>query len=272
VNKEAIQRLREPAAWVLTIAAGLHVLAGLVMLLAGRYLGGGTFTLRAMTETLQLGLITGVAVTVILVVAVLLATWEPAAKQARTIVLAALGVFGVALAFGVISWLAGLVADTGGVEGAAVAKFSIFLYGAAKLAVMGVGAWFVFTVFQGMKPAAPAPQVQQGYPDYGYQQGGYPQPPQAGYQQPQQGNYVHSQYQQPQQGYPQPPQAGYQQPQQGPYQQPQQGGQSLEEESAGEWTRAYGGGQQQSAPGYGQQEQQGPENGGEWYRDSRPQQ
>lgn len=244
MNKEAIQRLREPAAWVLTIAAGLHVLAGLVMLLAGRYLGGGTFTLRAMTETLQLGLITGVAVTVILVVAVLLATWEPAAKQARTIVLAALGVFGVALAFGVISWLAGLVADTGGVEGAAVAKFSIFLYGAAKLAVMGVGAWFVFTVFQGMKPAAPAPQVQQGYPDYGYQQGGYPQPPQA----------------------------GYQQPQQGPYQQPQQGGQSLEEESAGEWTRAYGGGQQQSAPGYGQQEQQGPENGGEWYRDSRPQQ
>lgn len=244
MNKEAIQRLREPAAWVLTIAAGLHVLAGLVMLLAGRYLGGGTFTLRAMTETLQLGLITGVAVTVILVVAVLLATWEPAAKQARTIVLAALGVFGVALAFGVISWLAGLVADTGGVKGAAVAKFSIFLYGAAKLAVMGVGAWFVFTVFQGMKPAAPAPQVQQGYPDYGYQQGGYPQPPQA----------------------------GYQQPQQGPYQQPQQGGQSLEEESAGEWTRAYGGGQQQSAPGYGQQEQQGPENGGEWYRDSRPQQ
>ncbi|SEF97243.1 hypothetical protein SAMN04489712_102670 [Thermomonospora echinospora] len=303
MNKEAVQRLREPAAWVLSIAAALHVLAGLVMLFMGKLVGGEKFTGRAMSETLQWGMVSGITVPALLVVAVLLVTWGGTpTRQARTIVMTALGVSGAALLFGVIAWLAGLVADTGGAEGAAAVKLAAFLFGAAKLAVLGVGAWFTFTVFQSLQPARPAQPMQQGYPDYGYQQG--QQPYQGGYQQPVEGQHSQQQYQQPQYdpqqyqqssqggyqqpqqsgGYQQPQQGGYQQPQQGGYQQPQQpqqpqqqGGQSLEEESAGEWTRAYGGGGQQEQQGYGQQghgrpEQPGPENGGEWYRDSRPSQ
>lgn len=290
MNKEAVQRLREPAAWVLSIAAGLHVLAGLVMLFMGKLVGGEKFTGRAMLETLQWGMVSGITVTALLAVAVLLVTWgEAPTRQARTIVMVALGVFGAALLFGVISWLGGLVANTGGAEGSAAVKFAAFLFGAAKLAVLGVGAWFAFTVFQSLQPARPAQPMQQGYPDYGYQQGqqSYQQ---GGYQQQVEGQHAQQPYQQPQYDPQQYQQGGYQQPQQpqqqggyqpqqGGYQQPQQpqqhGGQSLEEESAGEWTRAYGGGSQQPPQGYGQQGygsqgQQGPENGGEWYRDSRP--
>ncbi|REE98435.1 hypothetical protein [Thermomonospora umbrina] len=307
MNKEAVLRLREPAAWVLAIAAALHVLGGLVPLL----MGDGKFTHRALSETLDSGLIAGVALTALLATAVLLVIWGGTpTKAARTVVIIALAVFGVALLFGVIAWLAGLVAggesvtigdreiSSGGFS--ADTKLAAFLYGAAKLAVLGVGAWFTFTVFQALQPARPQ-MPQAGYGEYGgYQQGQQGQQQydpqqyqqQAGYQQPVEGQgqqyqqpaegqaqqYQQQQYQQPQQGgYQQQP--GYQQPQQGGYQQPQQGGPSLEDESAGEWTRAYGGGAGQQPqqpqpgygqPGYGQQEQQGPENGGDWYRDNRP--
>lgn len=317
MNKEAVQRLREPAAWVLLVAAGLQLLAGIVLLFLGKTLGG-KFTTRALNETLGAGTVVSIALAALLVVAVLLVAWgETPTPQARLIVMGALGVFAVAALFGVISWLAGLVASGELVKISAGVKLAAFLYGAAKVAVLGIGGWFTWTVFQGIQPARPqGGQVPQGYPDYGYQQGQQPYG-QAGYaQQPpvesqpqgyEQQAYDQQQYQQQQPQYQQPQydQAQYdqqqydqQQYQQGGYQQGQQpgqpgqpggysqGGQSLEDESAGEWTRAYGDEQQQygqspeqqaqqpppgyGQQGYGQQHEQRPDNGGDWYREGRP--
>ncbi|TDD90202.1 hypothetical protein [Actinomadura rubrisoli] len=308
MNKEAVQRLREPAAWVLLAAAGVHLLAGIILLLGG----DGSFTFRALNETGD-GVFTQFAVVAMLVLAVLLAAWGDApSPQARTITMGALGVLGGIALFGVISWLAGMLA--GSEVAPALTKLAFFLEGAGKLAVVGVGGWFVFTVFQRMQPARPAgqQQMQPGYPDYGYQQGQpgqqqygaqaygqqqyqqyqqygqpgaegqQPQPQQPGYEQQ---GYAQQQYgQQPQYGQPQDyqqyaAQAG-QQPGQSPqpgYEHPVQPGQQQPEEEMGEWTRAYGGsgGQEQqnpqgTQPGQPQQGEQAPEDGGDWYRDNRP--
>lgn len=287
MQKEALQRLREPIGWVLVAAAGLQLLAGIVLLFSDSLDAGGKFTIRALAETIGgRDLVTGMTLTALLVIAVLVTTSGPApARQARNIATAALGVFCAALLFGVITWLAGLAAGAEGIEIGAGVKFAAFLYGAAKLAVLGIGAFYVYNVFQGLQPPRPAAHQQgAGFQGYGGYQEGQQQYPQqgGGYQQPVEGQqYDPQQYQQyPQQeGY---QQQGYQQQgyQQGGYQQgqpqqgySQQGGQSLEDESAGEWTRAYGGDQPQPGgygqSGYGQPEQR-REEGGEWYRDGRP--
>ncbi|WP_026403641.1 MULTISPECIES: hypothetical protein [Actinomadura] len=285
MNKEAVQRLREPAAWVLLAAAGVHLLAGIIRLLGGN----GNFTSRAYDESVG-GVFTEVYIVAMVVLAVLLTTWGTATRQARNITMGALGVLGGILLFGVISWLGGMLAE--GPD--SIYKLTTFLIGAAKVAVMGVGIWFVLTVFQGMQPARPKaqPQMQQGYPDFGYQQGppGQPQPGQFGQPgqpggypqqgQPQQyqqfgqpgqtgqpapqGEQPQQQFGQPQQQYGQPQQYGQQpgqpgQPQYGQqpgYQQPGQPGQTgpgaQNEDEMGEWTRAYGGGSQ-PAPEQGPQ-------------------
>ncbi len=293
VNKEAVQRLREPVAWVLLAAAGLHLLAGLISLLGG----GGSFTGRALGET-QGGTFLQIVLVGVLVLAVLLVTWGDApTPQARTITMGALGVLGGIALFGVIAWLCGMLADSEYVS--ALTKLSAFLEGAGKLAVVGAGGWFVFTVFQGMQPPRPQPQqqMQQGYPDFGYQQG-QPGQQQYGQQYGQQG-FEQQQYGQYQQYGQQPGAEGqqqygqqYQQPQQygqqdyqqqygaqsGGYQAGQQAGQqgqqegqqpSADQEEMGEWTRAYGGSGQDQGP-QGTQPAPPQEGGGDWYRDNRP--
>ncbi|MBT2210687.1 hypothetical protein [Actinomadura sp. NEAU-AAG7] len=288
MNKEAVQRLREPAAWVLLAAAGLHLLAGIILLLGG----DGEFSYRALNETGS-GVFTQFAVVALVVLAVLLATWGPApTPQARNITMGGLGVLGGVALFGVICWLAGMLANSQIAE--AVTKLSYFLIGAGKLAVVGLGAWLVFTIYQGMQPPRPQgqPQMPQGYGgDFGYQQGppgqqygqqagqqGYGQQQYQQYQQYQQGaegqqgygqqgygqqQYEQQQYgqqpgQQPQPGQAQPgqdyqqygAQGGYQAGQQ-PAQPGQQPAQGAEQEEMGEWTRAYGGtgGQEQGPQG-----------------------
>lgn len=302
MNKEAVQRLREPAAWVLLAAAGLHLLAGLISLLGG----DGTFTGRALGET-RGGTFLQIALVGILVLAVLLVTWgETPTPQARTITMGALGVLGGIALFGVIAWLSGMLADSEYTS--AVTKLSAFLEGAGKLAVVGAGGWFVFTVFQGMQPARPKaqPQMQPGYPDFGYQQGqqgqqqfGQPQQygqqqdyQQQGYEQQQQyGQQQYQQYgqQQPgaegqqaaqqygQQQYGQPQQYGQQDYQQygaqGGYQAGQQQPQNQQpaaDEEMGEWTRAYGGSGGDQGPQGTQPAPPQGEQGGDWYRDNRP--
>ncbi|GAA4376468.1 hypothetical protein GCM10023088_35250 [Actinomadura verrucosospora] len=282
MNKEAVQRLREPAAWVLLAAAGVHLLAGIISLLGG----DGSFTLRALGQTND-GTFLQVAMVGLVVLAIMLTTWGATpTPQARTITMGALGVLGGIGLFGVISWLSGMLADSD--YAGAVTKLTTFLVGAGDLAVVGVGGWFAFTVFKGMQPPRPQPQMQQqgGYPDFGYQQG-QPgqqqygqqpgQPAQPGYDQ-QYGQQQYQQYQQYGEGQPQQPAQGYGQQQygqqqygqpgqqgqpgyeqqygqpqeyqqygqQGGYQGGQQGGQQgqppAEEEDMGEWTRAYGGG------------------------------
>ncbi len=301
MNKEAVQRLREPAAWVLLAAAGLHLLAGLISLLGG----DGTFTGRALGET-RGGTFLQIALVGILVLAVLLVTWgETPTPQARTITMGALGVLGGIVLFGVIAWLSGMLADSEYTS--AVTKLSAFLEGAGKLAVVGAGGWFVFTVFQGMQPARPKaqPQMQPGYPDFGYQQGqqgqqqfGQPQQygqqqdyQQQGYEQQQFGQQQYQQYgqQQPgaegqqaaqqygQQQYGQPQQYGQQDYQQygaqGGYQAGQQQPQNQQpaaDEEMGEWTRAYGGSGGDQGPQGTQPAPPQGEQGGDWYRDNRP--
>ncbi|WP_149259148.1 hypothetical protein [Actinomadura sp. K4S16] len=302
MNKEAVQRLREPAAWVLLAAAGVHLLAGIISLLGG----GGSFTLRALAQTND-GTFLQVAMVGLVVLAVALTTsGATPTPQARTIAMGALGILGGIALFGVISWLSGMLANSD--YAGAVSKLTTFLVGAGDLAVVGVGGWYAFTVFQGMQPPRPQPQMQQGaYPDFGYQQG---QQGQQQYGQQQYGQQQYQQYQQygqqqaaegqqaPQQGYEQqqygqqygqPAQQGYEQQQygqqeyqqyggQGGYQAGQQGQQgqpSADQEEMGEWTRAYGGG-----GGSGQDQgpqgtqpappQAGDQEGGDWYRDNRP--
>ncbi|WP_141581128.1 hypothetical protein [Actinomadura sp. WMMA1423] len=305
MNKEAVQRLREPAAWVLLAAAGVHLLAGIIQLLAG----GGTFTLRALSQTND-GTFIQVAMVGLVALAVALTTsGATPTPQARTIAMGALGILGGIALFGVIAWLSGMLADSD--YAGAVSKLTTFLVGAGDLAVVGVGGWFVFTVFKGMQPPRPQqPQMQQqgGYPDYGYQQGqqqygqqqygqqDYQQYQQYGQQQagegqqaPQQGyeqQYGQQQYgQAAQQGYGQQQygqqdyqqygaQGGYQAGQQGYDQQGQQQGQpSADQEEMGEWTRAYGGSGGSGQDPQGTQPappQGGDQEAGDWYRDNRP--
>jgi hypothetical protein len=295
VNYDAVQRLREPAAWALIAAAGLQVLAGLILLF-----NGSSFTLQALSEVSYGSTITGVTLGGIVVLAVLLVTrGESPSPQARTIVIAGLAVLGIAIAFGVVTWLASLGAPGGENGTGASAKAAVFLYGAAKLTLLGIAGYFVFTVFQALQPARPAPQpgsIPPGGQGYGYPQqdqpyGGYAQQQGYGQQYPQYGqpDYQQQQQQQPygqpqgyeQQGYEQQPQAyeqgyeqgygqqGYEQPQS--YEQPGYGAQPQQPQAEGEgdaglWTQSYGSSDPLQAPGH---PQSGEENDQNWYRDDR---
>jgi hypothetical protein len=301
VNDDAVQRLREPAAWVLLGSVLLQFLAGLITLFftgggqsvsAGgvtEKVGGVPFKERAFDELTGPQFFTSVAVVGLVVLAVLLVTRLGGGQtaQARTVVMVGLGLLAAVALFGLVVTLTSLA-----VPGAAT-KASAFLFGIAKLAVVGIGAYYTFIVFQKLS----ATSAQQGMQAQGYyggqQQGGYAQP---GYgqpaygQQPQAPGYGQQPqapaYEQPQQvygqqqagygqqqapGYGQPPaqQAGYgqyaqqpapAQPQPGsyggqPYEAPQQ-----PEGDAGQWTRAYGSSSEEAA---GQAEPEAPQGEGE---------
>jgi hypothetical protein len=230
VNYDAVRRLREPLAWALIAAAGLQVIAGLIMLFSA-----SSFSLQSLIEVSSGNVLTGVIVAGVVVVAVLLvASGERPSPHARTIAIGGLAVLGLAALFGVIVWLAALGASGETIGVGSAGKMAVFLYGAAKLIVVGVAGYVAYAVLQALQPARPVaappgavPPGQQGYQSYGYPQGdpqqqpygAYPQPQAPEYGQPPQG--YGQQYQQPygQPDYQQPPQ---QQPQQPPYGQPQQ--------------------------------------------------
>jgi hypothetical protein len=283
VNND-VQRLREPGAFVLLGAVALQVLTGLI----GLFFGGGglPFTFRAFQFVNNDAFFTGASVVGVLVVAVLLATrlGGGPTPQARMIAMVALGLLGVIVLVEVICMLAGLAigSDKYGVslDAGLTAKVVMFLYGVAKIAIAGVGGYYIFTVFQGFGPATPvAPQYpqqmygggQQPYGQQGYGQQPYPQqqpygqpqqpqPPQQPYgqaqppQQPygQQQGYGHPPYggqpgygqqpYQPQPGQPQPGQPGQPPPghQPPPAQQQPATPPPSAQENEGEWTRAYG--------------------------------
>jgi hypothetical protein len=259
VNND-VQRLREPGAWVLLGSVALQILTGLIGLLFGG--GKVPFSFRAYQYVNNDAFFTGVALAGLVVLAVLLATrlgGRPT-RQARTVAMAGLVLLGVIALLDVVMMLAGLGAGrtSSGIllDGGLTAKVVTFLYGVAKLAVLAVGGYYVYFVYQTSGPARPvAPQYpQQGYGQPGVQQP-YGQPP---YGHPQQAQPVYGQppQQYPQQGYGQPygqpayGQPAYGQPQQQPAHSqppsgppappapPQQPAQS--QQSEGEWTRAYG--------------------------------
>jgi hypothetical protein len=222
VNKD-VQRLREPGAWVLLGSVALQIISGLIGLL----FGGDRlpFTFRAYQFVIADQFFTGVAVTGLVVLAVLLTTrlGGPPTRGARNVVLAALILLGVIALVEVIGMLAGLGAgsnDTGILlDNETTAKLTMFLYGIAKLAVLAVGGYYVLTVVQSFAPAGgyPAPYGQGAWGGPGAQPSGPPGygPPPVYGQAPQQQyppqNYPHAPYgqqgQQGQQG--QPVQAGH---------------------------------------------------------------
>ncbi len=286
MNTEALQKLREPAAFALIGAAGLQLLAGLISLFSY-----GGFTLNAYGESAGYGLFANLQLALAVVTAVILATWGRTSPQARNVVLAALGVAGLALLFGLLSLLAGLVAEGPG----GASKAAMFFWAVSKLVVCGAAAYFVFHHFQAMQPARPAPapgmggQVYGGQPPYGQDQYGqqYGQPGQQQYGQygqdpygqPQQGQQQYGapeqqqygqqgqQYGQPdygqQQGQPGQPaqpdygQQQYGQPQQGQPGQPGQQQYGGQQPDQGQWTRQFGGEEPSAQP------QQNDQN---WYR------
>jgi hypothetical protein len=265
VNKD-VQRLREPGAWVLLGSVALQIIAGLIRLLPGG--GSPPFTYTAFSYVNNDAFFTGVTLTGLAVIAVLLVTRLGAGptRQARNIALAALIVLGVVALVNIVCMLAGLGAGNGNagllLDSALSAKLTMFLYGLAKLAVLGVGGYWILTVYQSFGPATPVgPQYpQQGYgqpygqPGYGPPQ----QPPVYGQQPPQQyppQGYVRAPYGPPgygQPGYGQqpPPGARPPMPQQPPPPpappqspappQPAAESSPQNDDSEGEWTRAYG--------------------------------
>jgi hypothetical protein len=281
VDKDALQKLREPAAFALVGAAGLQVLAGLVGLLGG----DGSFSYRALDEAGGFGLFTGISVAALGALAVFLVSrGETPSPQARTITIIALAVLGVGLLFGVVTTLAGMAASSTTIGGTTYGpgfgtKAPAFLYGVAKIAMSGIAGFYAFSVFQMLQPPKPVAQpggLQAGYQPYGqdpqqYGQQAYGQP---GYdqQQYQQQGYQQQYGEQPyqQQGYQAEGPQQYGQPE-GQQQYGQAEGQQYGQQAYGQqpappaageelggWTQAYGG---QGAP-------QNPQEGGEqqnWY-------
>jgi hypothetical protein len=214
VNQD-VQRLREPGAWVLLGAVALTVISGLVGLLFSKV----PFTIQAFNIASGDGFFSSMALVGVVVVAVLLVTrlGGGPTPQARTIALAALIVLGVVALLDLVCILAGLGAGSEGILlDSGSAKIAMFLYGIAKLAVLGVGGFWIFTVYQSFAPAPMAQYPGQGYgppgaqPPYGQPAYGPPGQPQVPYGQPPQ------QYPQQQPGFARPP---YGQPAYGPPQQ-----------------------------------------------------
>jgi len=213
VIKDQTRRVRQPAAWLLLAGVTISVLVGLMALVsdgfaaaanAGTLSVGGSvagFTLadRAFVASLAL---TSVLLTAMAVVAVALATHVgEQVRDARKITLVAVTLQGIALLFGVLTWLAALGGPASG-----SAKLAFFLEGTVGIMVAAAGLFFSVVTLrsgelqQGRPHAAPhhpglprsAVRSAADHPGYGYgQQGGgqrYPggYQPGSGYQVPDQ--------------------------------------------------------------------------------------
>lgn len=185
MNNDAVWRLREPGAWVLLGSVGLQLISGLL----GLFFGNGLpFTYRAYNYVAGDQFFTGVVVVGVVLVGVLLATriGGPPTPQARTIALGGLILLGVIGLVEAIAMLAGLAAGHGNsgvvLDTPMVDKAAMFLYGIAKLGVLGVGAYYVYAARQAMSAA---PQAAAPYPPQMYgQQGPAPYGPSQQAQQP----------------------------------------------------------------------------------------
>lgn len=277
---DATKKHREVFAYGLLGVAALYLISALSLLFkSGSDLGGAGFADKA---SLFGHVFTHSILVISLFAAVALVTgFGENSRNARTVVLAALGLGAVALVFGLICWLAAFGAESNGLSvfngvvgaGKVVAVF----LGLAQLMFLGLVTFFAFTAFQTFPKPVRAQHQQWGQqPGWGQpagydqahsppQQGwaqqpaGYDQAPPAGWRQqagwgqeqgPPHAGYDQAQAAQPQ-GWVQPagqPQPGYDQAQQSWGQQPGQQGQPAgwgqSSPTAGSW-----GEQAQSAPG-----------------------
>ncbi|WP_285761184.1 hypothetical protein [Nocardiopsis ansamitocini] len=281
MNNEAIQRLREPAAWALIGAAGAIMLGALVSIFGADY--DATWVMRDIGRNHFANPVT----VALLLGGVLLAVTAPT-RSPRTfqIVLTAMILLGAGAVFGFISLIMGFIASANFADG--VGHFFLMAGYLAFLAVVGL---FVFRVFgdtdlvprnapaahpgvpmqppaaypatgaqQSFAPQNPnltgqgypvAPQQQPAQPGYGEQ---YQQPQQPGYAQPSGAQPAYGAGQQPPSGY---GQQGYGEQQQGGY--PQTGAQQAygpDQTGGYAQQQPYDPYQQPAQPGYGEQYQQ----------------
>lgn len=198
---DALKKFREIFAYVLLVVAALYVISGLSLLLKSKDdIGGLGFSGKAATFGY---LFTHPVVIFCLIAAVALVVgFGAVTKHARIVVLVALAIAGIALLLALVSWFSSFGADDnfgsgpfGGVLGAG--KIVGILLGLAHLLLLGLTAWFAFTVFKALPKSAPQSATSwgqpQGYgaapgygqPTWGQQDTGYRQ--QQGWGQPQQG-------------------------------------------------------------------------------------
>jgi hypothetical protein len=246
VVTEATKKYREILAYGLLGVAVLYFISGLSLIFkSGDDLGGAGFADKA-------ALFGYVFAHPLLVIALfgavaLVTGFGENSKNAKTVVMAALGIGAVSLLLGVICWVSGFGANTdagsilslgfSGVFGAG--KVVGILLGLAQLLLLGLVTFYAFTAFQTFPKTVPAHQ-QWG------RQGGWGQPPQGGWGQ--QGTYDQGQQGGQQGGWGQPQQGGYDQGQQSGWS--QQGGYDQGQQT---WGAAGGGwGEQPQQP-----EQQG---------------
>ncbi|GAB3208807.1 hypothetical protein ACQEU5_05015 [Marinactinospora thermotolerans] len=290
MNNEAIQRLREPAAWALLGAVGVRMLGGLIYLFGAHASEYGPSSIPA-NFVARGELFFGPVTVALLLAAVALAVLPSGRSRAFPVVLASLIMAGLGLLVGLITLIMSFVASAGY---SMAISFSDFFVTLAHLAILGVAAFVLLKVFgdrtlvprssasvgpYGQQqpfaphtgaqqsfapPADPAAQTGTGFPQagahaaYGHTYGepaqtGWPQPQGEGYAQPSGGQPAYQAQPDPSASYDQSAyqgQAGYS----------STGGQ----DSAREWNaqQGYGDYQQQS---YGQEWQQGAHQQGNAY-------
>lgn len=176
----ATKKYRDIFAYGLLAVAALYLISGLSLLFKSKEDIGLGFTGKAAVfgylfahPVLVFSLIAAVSLSV---------GFGEASKNARTVVLIAMGVAGLSLLLGLICWFSGFAADGadvgrgglfGGVFGAG--KIVGIFLGLAQLLLLGLAAWFAYTVLQAL-PKAVRPTAAWGQQQaYGAQQG-YPQP------------------------------------------------------------------------------------------------
>ena len=173
---DATKKYRDAFAFGLIGVATLILLSGLSLLFkSGDDLGGAGFSERSM---LFGPLFTSLTIIVPLVLAVVIVTAGEVGKNAKSVVLAALGVGAVAGLFALITWFAsygvegeGFGVGFGGVLGAG--KVVGTLLNLAAIGLIGLALLFMFSVFQGFPKPAPAQQWgQHSQQGWGRQQGG----------------------------------------------------------------------------------------------------
>ncbi|MFC7327520.1 hypothetical protein [Marinactinospora rubrisoli] len=181
MNNDTIQRLREPAAWVLLGAVAVQMLAGLIFVFGSAGAYGGTNIpgqLVSQRETF-LGVVT---VAMILGAVALVVTQREKSPRVFGIVLTALILLGVGAVFGLITLIMGFVAN---VDAIAVG-FGHFFRTGAQLGVLAFAGLVLLRVFgdQNLVPRVPqqaaGPYGQSG-PQVGYgpptgAQGSFAQP------------------------------------------------------------------------------------------------
>lgn len=187
VYSEALKKNREILAFGLLAIPALIFIVGLSLLFkdsAGFSFGAPGFATKA---ALFGNVFLNPVVAISVAVAAALVTWGDRTSNARTVVLAALGLGGACLLLGLVCTLAALGADNGLGIGtvAGFGKVTGLLYSLALLVFVGIALLYVVLAFRGLPTARPA-QPAWGQPQPGQAWGQQPGQPAWGQQPDQQ--------------------------------------------------------------------------------------